>query len=174
MKQSVPQNNDMYISPVEAMFKKSFLYSFNGIINFMYLNDYPSKTSVSPSLFAAGDVSQRRRGKEKRMLSQAIKWCLQSWNMQFTQTFLTLCKVQSSLVSRRWALKVSIRVDAGAHGKCLHTGPKCTYISWIRLRILPYSLCVLFILWEFKSKMFYVRFSESELERNEFSFRIAF
>ena len=158
MKQSVPQNNDMYISPVEAMFKKSFLYSFNGIINFMYLNDYPSKTSVSPSLFAAGDV----------------KWYLQSWNMKFTQAFLTLCKVQSSLVSRRWALKVSIRVDAGAHGKCLHTGPKSPYISWIRLRILPYSLCVLFILREFKSKMFYIRFSESELERNEFSFRIAF
>ena len=40
MKQSVPQNNDMmqaracnYISPVDAMLKKSFLYSFHGVIN---------------------------------------------------------------------------------------------------------------------------------------------
>ena len=36
-----------------------------------------------------------------------------------------------------------------------------------------FLVCLVFILRELKSKMFF-RFSESELERNEFSFRIAF
>ena len=34
-------------------------------------------------------------------------------------------------------------------------------LLWIRLRILPYFLCDLFVLREFKGKMIYVRLSEA-------------
>ena len=36
-----------------------------------------------------------------------------------------------------------------------------SYVFWIRLRILPYFLCDLFVLWELKGKMIYVRLREA-------------
>ena len=36
-----------------------------------------------------------------------------------------------------------------------------SYVFWICLYVLPYFSCYLFVLWEFKGKMIYVRLSEA-------------
>ena len=44
---------------------------------------------------------------------------------------------------------------------CISSYLSYNKLCWIRLRILPYFLCDLFVLREFKGKMIYVRLSEA-------------
>ena len=44
---------------------------------------------------------------------------------------------------------------------CISSYLSYNKLLWIRLRILPYFLCYLFVLREFKGKMIYVRLSEA-------------